>query len=128
MKNVSIPLCKALLISVIITMLLLLFSSFLLVQFDLSSTVLSILLILTYILPSFIGAVFLGFHTSRLSFLSGCIYGLICFLILFLISILLHTTITGQSKLISTLMIYVVSGTIGGMCSTLFPHSGQDIL
>lgn len=109
---------EGLLFSYIITGVLLLLISFLMLQFDLSGTVISAAINLSYIISAFTGGFFIGKKAEHKKFLWGLIVGVFYFIILMLVSIIMNKA--GSLPLGSLLTVFVItslSGMLGGMIS-----------
>jgi putative membrane protein (TIGR04086 family) len=109
---------KDLLAAYIITGLLLLLLSFLMLKMDVSSTILSGGIVVTYILSSFVGGFLLGKSASQKRFLWGLAMGGIYFIVLVLISILTNSVMGMDAGRVMTVMVICLfSGMLGGMIS-----------
>ncbi len=109
---------EALVFSYIITALLLLILSFLMLKLDISSTVISGVINLSYIISTFIGGFFIGKKTEQRKFLWGLIVGIFYFVILMLISLMMnHGSVLPLGNLFTVFIITSLSGMLGGMIS-----------
>lgn len=109
---------RNLLISYIVTGILLLLLAFLMLKLDVSNTILSGGIVLTYILSTFIGGFLLGKSAEQKRFLWGLVMGALYFVVLVLISILSNSIVDLEgSRLLSVMMICLFSGMLGGMVS-----------
>jgi putative membrane protein (TIGR04086 family) len=109
---------RDLLVSYIVTGLLLLLLSALMLNLDLSNSVISGGIIVTYILSNFIGGFLLGKSAEQKRFLWGLGFGVIYFVVLLLISILTSPIANLEGgRLISVFVICLFSGMLGSMLS-----------
>lgn len=117
-SNVSINYIKHLMFACLITIVLLLFSAFLLYKTDLSTKGLSVLLVVTYILSNLVAGWLMGKSVEKRQFLWGLLVGLGYFMIVFLVSFVGNQFFMGDvSKLILVFFLCVCSGMFGGMIS-----------
>ncbi len=109
---------RDLLISYIVTGILLLLLAFLMLKIDVSNTILSGGIIVTYILSTFIGGFLLGKSAEQKRFMWGLGMGALYFVVLFLISILTNSLVGMEaSRMVSVMIICLFSGMLGGMVS-----------
>lgn len=100
------------------TLILLLSLALVLFKLDASELVTKVWLIATYIISGFLGGFLIGKRTQNKKFLWGFFIGLGYFVILFLVSLLLHKGLVGDvTHLFTTFVLCVASGTVGGMVS-----------
>ena len=111
-------LLKGLLISYIITAFILLLLSFLMLKLDLSSAVISGGIIFAYIVPTFIGGLFVGKRLEQRKFLWGLLMGLLYFVVLLIVSMMMNRVSPLPFGNLSTAFIVCsLSGMLGGMIS-----------
>lgn len=109
---------RDLLISYIVTGILLLLLAFLMLKIDVSNTILSGGIIVTYILSTFIGGFLLGKSAEQKRFMWGLGMGALYFVVLFLVSILTNSLVGMEaSRMVSVMIICLFSGMLGGMVS-----------
>ena len=109
---------KALLVTYIITALLLLLLALIMYKIDPPGAVISVGLILTYILSSFVGGYIMGNAKKEKRFLWGIAMGVSYFLIIFIVSIIFSKDVFGNmGSIISVLCMCGLGGMIGGMVS-----------
>jgi len=109
---------EGILFSYIITALLLLIISFLMLKFDLSGTVLSAVINVTYIISTFMGGFFVGRKTEQKKFIWGLVVGVFYFIILMLVSLLMNrVSPLPIGSLLMVLVITSLGGMLGGMIS-----------
>jgi len=109
---------EGILFSYIITALLLLIISFLMLKFDLSGTVLSAVINVTYIISTFMGGFFVGRKTEQKKFIWGLVVGVFYFIILMLVSLLMNrVSPLPIGSLLTVLVITSLGGMLGGMIS-----------
>ena len=114
----SIIILKSLIVAYIITGVLLLILAFLLYKFELDESKVSIGIIAIYLLSSFIGGLIAGKSGKSRKFIWGALVGAAYFLILTLISLATkHTLQALPTQIITTLVLCVGGGTLGGMLS-----------
>lgn len=113
---ISAMIVKALMISGLTTLLLLLVLSYVTYKFDLGESVASLGIIITYILSCFLGGLYLGHKMDKRKFLWGLGTGLCYFLILILLSVLISEGVwMDPMHILTTLAICLGAGCIGGM-------------
>lgn len=109
---------KALLVTYIITALLLLLLALIMYKIDPPGAVISVGLILTYILSSFVGGYIIGNAKKEKRFLWGIAMGVAYFLIIFIVSVIFSKDLfDGMGSIISVLCMCGIGGMIGGMVS-----------
>ncbi len=109
---------KGLLISYIITACLLLILSFLMLNLDVPSIVISGGINFVYIISAFVGGFFTGKRTEQKKFIWGLIVGVFYFVILLLISLMMNrVSPIPIGSLFTVFIISVLSGMLGGMIS-----------
>jgi len=117
-SSIIIRMLKTLLSSYIITGLLLLLLAFLLYKFQLSESKVNLSITVIYIFSSFIGGFLEGKMMKTKKFLWGTLSGLLYFFILLLVSVSSGQSFDGNaSHFISTLLLCIAGGTLGGMLS-----------
>lgn len=111
-------LLKGLLFSYIITAFLLLLLSFMMLKLDLPGAAISGGIIFAYIISTFIGGFFMGKKAEQRKFLWGFAIGVAYFVILLLVSLMLHrVSALPLGNLATAFIICGVSGMLGGMLS-----------
>lgn len=109
---------KGLLISYIITAFLLLILSFIMLNLDVPSIVISGGINFVYIISAFVGGFFTGKRTEQKKFIWGLIVGVFYFVILLLISLMMNrVSPIPIGSLFTVFIISVLSGMLGGMIS-----------
>jgi len=109
---------EGLLFSYIITALLLLIISFLMLNFDLSGSVISGAINVTYIVSAFMGGFFAGKKAEQRKFIWGLIVGVFYFIILMLVSLIMNrVSPLPVGSLLTVFVITSLSGMLGGMIS-----------
>ena len=111
-------LLKGLLISYIITAFMVLLLAFLMLKLDTPSIVLSGGVNFAYIISAFVGGFFTGKKMEQRKFIWGMLMGLFYFVILLLISLMMHrVSPMPLGSLLTVFIISVLSGMLGGMIS-----------
>lgn len=111
-------LLKGLLFSYIITAFVLLLLSFLMLNLDLSGSVISGGIIFTYIVSAFTGGFFAGKKLEQRKFLWGLLLGVLYFVVLLLISLMMNrVSPLPINNLFTAFIICGISGMLGGMIS-----------
>lgn len=111
-------LLKGLLFSYIITAFILLLLSFLMLQADLPAGVFGGGIILAYIASTFVGGFFVGKKLEQRKFLWGLAMGVFYFVILLLVSLMMHrVSPLPMGDMLTSFVICSVSGMLGGMLS-----------
>lgn len=114
----AIVMVKALLVSYIITAVLLLILAFIMYKVDPPSAVISVGIVLTYILSSFVGGFIIGTAKKEKRFLWGLGMGLLYFAIIFVVSLIFGKDIFDHmGSIVSVLCICGLGGMLGGMIS-----------
>lgn len=117
-NNMSINYIKHLIFACLITVILLLFSAFLVCKTDLSAKGLSVLLVVTYILSNLLAGWLIGKSVEKRQFIWGLLVGLGYFMIVLLVSFVGNQFFLNDvSKLILVFFLCVCSGMFGGMLS-----------
>jgi len=102
----------------ILTAILLLIVALLLYKFNLSPSVISIGMIITYVLTCFFAGNLAGRQMKQKRFAWGLLMGLAYFVVLLVMSLVVNPNGSGVSEsLISTLILCVGGGMLGGMLS-----------
>ncbi|MBQ2802030.1 MAG: TIGR04086 family membrane protein [Lachnospiraceae bacterium] len=109
-------LIKSLIVSYVITLLILVLLSFLLLKFQLSESIISIGITLSYVISCFTGGYIAGKMSSSRRFLYGLLLGGVYFIFLTLISLVLNKGIQSDATHFITVMLMCsLSGMLGGM-------------
>lgn len=109
---------KTLFLMYVVTLILLLLLALILFKMEPQEIVSKIWLIAVYIISGLLGGFLIGKRRKTQKFLWGFFVGLSYFLILFAVSFLLYKGLTGDwMHLITTMILCVASGTVGGMIS-----------
>ena len=109
---------KTLFLMYAVTLILLLLLALILFKMEPQEIVCKIWLIAVYIISGLLGGFLIGKRRKSKKFLWGFFAGLLYFLILFAVSLLLYKGLTGDwMHLITTMILCVASGTVGGMIS-----------
>ncbi len=117
-QGAAVRMLKALLSAYIITGFLLLFLAFLLYKFQLSEGKVNIGIIVIYALASFLGGFLEGKMMKTRKFLWGAAAGFFYFAILAFISLAVSRGFSGgSSHFVTTLILCMAGGTLGGMLS-----------
>lgn len=107
---------KALFIMYLVTGVLLLLLAFLLFRLQLSEKVVTIGILVSYVLATFLGGLYIGKKMQNRKFLWGLAAGFIYFAILLLVSLAINRTIgDGAGNVVTTMIMCVCGGTFGGM-------------
>ena len=102
----------------VLTLLLLLLLAFILFRMEISETVFQVWLIAVYIISGFSGGFLIGKRAKSRKFLWGFLIGAVYFAILFGVSLLLHKGLGDDvMHLVTTAVLCLASGTVGGMLS-----------
>lgn len=111
-------LVKAVLVSFIVSAILLLITSALMLNTNLSASAVSVLVIITYIISNFLSGFIMGKGMEQKKYIWGLISGLSYFVIIFIVSfIFMGSKDLNIATTIRTLLICAASGMIGGMLS-----------
>jgi len=117
-QSIAMRMLKSLLSSYIITGLLLLLLAFLLYKFQLAESKVNIGITAIYIFSGFISGFLEGKMMKTRKFLWGAVSGLLYFVILAIISLAVGQGFDGgSSHFVTTLILCMASGTLGGMLS-----------
>ena len=117
-KAQALSVFKILLVMYILTGVLLVILAALLYKFELNESTVNIAVIVIYILIGFLGGFLAGKILRVKKFLWGAIMGAAYFLLLFLVSLILQKGISGDGiHFVTTMLLCVASGTVGGMVS-----------
>lgn len=117
-KTPAATLFKVLLVMYILTGICLVVIAALLYKFELRESVVSIAVIVVYVLIGFFGGFLLGKILKNKKFMWGAVIGALYFLILIIVSLILHKGIESDwMHFATTLVLCVASGTAGGMVS-----------
>lgn len=109
---------RALLFSYILTIIILLILSLLVYKVDISSGIIRIGIILSYILSTFLGGLIMGKNVGEKKYLWGMGLGILYFLLILAISIVLNkNNFSGSASMITVLAMCTMGGTLGGMVS-----------
>lgn len=109
---------KAVFFSYMITIVLLLLTAFLMLQFGLPGAGVSAAIIITYILSSFMGSFYLGKHVEEKRFLWGLIAAIIYYCIYIIISLIIGSDEALRAgDFVKSFLIIAFSGMLGGMLS-----------
>ena len=114
----AIRMLKALLAAYVITGLLLMLLAVLLYKFQLAESQVNVGITAIYILSGFISGFLVGKMMKTRKFLWGAVSGLLYFITLALVSLAVGQGFDGSSShFVTTLLLCVASGTLGGMLS-----------
>ncbi len=117
-KTPAVSVLKILLVMYILTGICLVILAALLYKFELSETVVNIAVIAIYILIGFAGGFLAGKILKVRKFMWGAVLGAIYFLILIIISLILHRGLENDMlHFATTFILCVAAGTAGGMLS-----------
>lgn len=109
---------RSLLVSYIVTAIILLILALVVYKFDVSNSVISIGVILSYIFSNFIGGLLIGKNVDQKKYIWGIITGVLYFVIIILVSIVLSKTIfTHVGSSLSVFAMCALGGMLGGMVS-----------
>lgn len=109
---------KALLLSYIVTVIMLVLLTVLLYKMELGEKTVSAGIVGTYVLSTMIGGIFLGRKKKERRFLWGIVLGILYFLLLITITLGVYHTLNGSGiNLITTLILCAGGGMTGGMIS-----------
>lgn len=107
---------KALLLAYVITGGLLILLAVLLYRYQLSEQIVAVSLILVYVASTFGGGFVLGKITKHKKYIWGMVLGTLYIALLFIITLGVYRTINNEN-LVTTLILCILGGTIGGMLS-----------
>lgn len=115
-SKTTICICKALILSYLLTAILIFLYALALWKLDLSENVLKGAVIILYIVSSLIGGIYIGKVKKERKYLWGLLTGCLYFLVLFVLTVL-SEGFSGQFgiRFLTTLLICGMSGTLGGM-------------
>lgn len=117
-QTLSIHIAKALIFAYIVSAIILFFLSLILYKAQISSGAVSVGVILTYILSTFVGGFFLGKKVESKKFLWGLVLGVIYFVIILVISLILNkAAFDSIGSMITVLGMCLLGGMLGGMIS-----------
>ena len=109
---------RALLFSYILTIIILLVLSLLVYKTDVSSGVIRIGIILSYILSTFFGGFVIGKGIGEKKYLWGMGVGILYFILILIVSIILNkSNFTGSASILTVFAMCTLGGTLGGMLS-----------
>lgn len=109
---------KVLVASYIVTGLVLVLLTTLLYHFEMGESIISAGIIVAYLLSGFFGGFLIGKKQKEKKFLWGALVGAAYFVVLIVISLLVYRKIQGDlGNFITTMVLCVGSGTLGGMIS-----------
>ncbi len=107
---------KALFLMYFITGVLLFILAFLLFKLQLSEEVVTIGILVSYVLATFLGGLYIGKKMQNRKFLWGLTAGFLYFAILLLVTLAINRTLgDGAGNVITTMIMCVCGGTFGGM-------------
>lgn len=108
----------SLLVSYIITLFMILLLAFVLLKAEPSEKIIQGVVIVIYIMSTFLGGFFIGKKMQKKQYLWGMALGILYFLVVFLIAFTLHKNIIGEmGSMITVFMMCMLGGTLGGMIS-----------
>lgn len=107
---------KALIGSYMVTGAFLLALAFLIFRFELKENVVSIFIIIIYVIATFVGGFIIGKSMKNKKYFWGFVVGFLYVVLLVLITLGIYRTFN-NNDIITTLILCVCSGTIGGMLS-----------
>ena len=111
-------LIKALLVSYIITAFLLLLIALIMFRFNPNSTVISVGIVITYIVSSFVGGFVIGTAKKEKRYLWGIGMGLLYYAIILVVALIFRKDVFGDvGSMISVLCMCGLGGMLGGMIS-----------
>ncbi len=117
-REISLPfqIIKALIGAYLTTGLFLVALAFLIVRLNLKENVVSVLIILVYVIATFIGGFIIGRSTKYKKYFWGFVVGLLYVVLLFLITLGVYRTLNNHD-FVTTLILCICGGTLGGMLS-----------
>lgn len=90
--------------------------AFLVYQFEIGEGIVNGGIVITYIVATFLGGIYVGKRTKEKKFLWGIALGMLYFAIIILVSYFVHGTVTPVSQhMITTWLLCVGGGMLGGM-------------
>lgn len=107
---------QALLYSYVVTSIILFIVAFLMYRFHLNENVIAVSIIITYIVSTFIGGFSLGKFMKEKKYLWGIVLGILYVSLLLLITLGVYRTLN-HDDIVTTLVLCIGSGCIGGMVS-----------
>lgn len=117
-KTPAVSVLKILFVMYILTGICLVILAALLYKFELKETVVNIAIIVIYILIGFVGGFLAGKILKVRKFMWGAIIGAVYFLVLVMISLILHRSLDNDMlHFATTFILCVASGMAGGMVS-----------
>lgn len=117
-QNKIVAVLKSLFFSYIITAIFLLLLALILYKLEPSIIVIRVGIILSYLISSFLGGIFVGKSTKEKKFLWGIIVGMLYFLIILLISFAMNQSILDKvGSMITVFAMCSLGGMLGGMVS-----------
>lgn len=117
-SNKIISVIKTLIATYVISSIILLIIAALMYKCDIGDNVVNILVIISYIISTFIGGVIIGKVEKENKYLWGGIVGISYFVVLVVISLIVNGNISeSASSVISTMLYCTAGGMIGGMIS-----------
>lgn len=117
-KSRTIYLAKSVLLSYLVTLFLLLITSFLMLQTGMSGSAVSIAVVVIYMISVFSGSFYMGKHVEQKRYLWGLITALIYFIVYIIISLITKgNTSIDLFDYVKTFIIIICSGMLGGMLS-----------
>ena len=117
-KPQALSVFKILLAMYIFTGILLVVLAALLYKLELSESAVNIAIIAIYILSGFAGGFLAGKILKVKKFMWGAVIGALYFLVLLMVSLIVHRGLSGDGvHFITTMILCVASGTVGGMVS-----------
>ena len=108
---------KALIISALITVIMLLLCAYLMLKTGIGDQVLGVLLAGVDALAVFVGGLYIGRKAGRQKFLWGLIFGVLYFLIYLVIAFLVNGPELHMESMLKSLLVMAAGGMIGGMIS-----------
>ena len=116
MKMVAV--LKALVAAYVVTALLLLLLSFGVYKLELSEAAVNIMVIVTYLVVTFLGGILTGKQVKEKKFLWGALFGLIYIFLIFLASIIMSRDFDILStRSVTAALLCIAGGVFGGMVS-----------
>lgn len=117
-ESKGIWLLKALLAGYVVTGLLLMILALLLYKIDLDEQKVTVGIVVTYVVSTFVGGFIMGKLVEEQKFIWGLVLGVIYFLLLFAVSFAVnHRLQSNGTNLVTTLLLCAGGGMLGGMVS-----------
>lgn len=117
-NTVWINLAVYLFCTILVTFVVLLLLAVLLYKADLSEQIISVGIIATYVISSFVGGFLTGKKMKQKKYLWGLVIGVVYFMIVFIVSVLIKGSFKDVSdSLFTTLILCAGGGMLGGMIS-----------